>query len=80
MFDNYTDELKYSLKEQDRTERAKTTTPLLSHIGEISQEIPQVKEFLSNTENKYRLLKKFTEHLTQEHTRKGLVGCATFNI
>ena len=80
MFDNYTDELKYSLKEQDRTERAKTTTPLLSHIGEISQEIPQVKEFLSNTENKYRLLKKFTEDLTQEHTRKGLVGCATFNI
>ena len=50
MFDNYTDELKYSLKEQDRTDRAKTTTPLLSHVVEISQETPQVKEFLSNTE------------------------------
>ena len=35
------------------------------------------REFLSNTKNRSQLLKKFTEHLTQETTRK---DHATFNI
>ena len=64
----------------DRTE---STAPLRSHIGELSKEIPQVQDyqqFLSNTENKYRLLKKFTEYLTQENTRKDLMGRTTFTI
>ena len=45
--------------------------------------MPQGKnywEFLSNTKNKSQLLKKFTEHLTQENTRKDLMGHVTLNI
>ena len=45
--------------------------------------MPQGKnyqEILSNTENKSQLLKKSTEYLTQENTRKDLMGCWTLNI
>ena len=45
--------------------------------------MPQGKnyqEILSNTENKSQLLKKSTEYLTQENTRKDLMGCSTLNI
>ena len=45
MFHNYTDELKYSLKEQDRMDRTESTAPLRSHIGELSKEIPQVQDY-----------------------------------
>ena len=38
------------------------------------------QEFLLNNENKSQLLKKFTEYLTQENTRKDLMGRATYNI
>ena len=44
--------------------------------------MPQGKnyqEFLSNNKNKSQLLKKFTEYLTHENTRKDL-GRTTFNI
>ena len=81
--DNYSDELEYSLKEQERSDRARPTTPLRTHIGEISQEIHQGKnyqEFLSNTKNKSQLLKKFTKYLTHENTRKNLMGRTTLNI
>ena len=37
VFDNYTDELEYSLKEQERSDRAGSTAPLQTHIGKISQ-------------------------------------------
>ena len=83
VFDNYTDELEYSLKEQERSYRTGLTAPLQTHIGEISQEMPQGKnyqEFLSNIKNKSQLLKKFTEYLTHENTRKDLIGRATLNI
>ena len=43
VFDNYTDELEYSLKEQERSDRAGSTAPLRTHIGEISQEMSQLK-------------------------------------
>ena len=69
VFNNSTDELEYSLKEQERSDRAGSTAPLRTHIGEISQEIPQGKnyqEFQSNTKNKSQLLKKFTEYLTHD--------------
>ena len=62
VFDNYTGELEYSLKEQE-------TASLQTHISEISQEMPQDKsyqEFLSNTRNKSELLKKLTEYFTHE--------------
>ena len=45
--------------------------------------MPQGKnyqEILSNTENKSQLLKKSTEYLTQENTRKDLMVCSTLNI
>ena len=45
--------------------------------------MPQGKnyqEFLSNIKNKSQLLKKFTEYLTHENTRKDLMGCTTLNI
>ena len=83
VFDNYTDELEYSLKEQERSDRAGSTAPLRTNIGEISQEMPQGKnyhEFLSNTKNKSQLLKTFTEYLTHENTRKDLMGRTTLNI
>ena len=83
VFDNYSDELEYSLKEQERSDRARPTTPLRTHIGGISQEIHQGKnyqEFLSNTKNKSQLLKKFTKYLTHENTRKNLMGRTTLNI
>ena len=66
MFDNYTDELEYSLKEQERSERAGSTASLRKYIGEISQKMPQGKnyqEFLCNTKNKSQLLEKFTKYL-----------------
>ena len=37
VFDNYTDELEYSLNEQERSDRAGSTAFLRKHIGEISQ-------------------------------------------
>ena len=83
VFDNYTDELEYSLKERKRSDRAGSTAPLRTHVGEMSQEIPQGKnyqEFLSNTKNKSQLLKKFTEYATHENTRKDLMGHTTLNI
>ena len=70
MFDNYTDELEYSLKEQERSERAGSTASLQKYIGEISQKMPEgrnYQEFLSNTKNKSQLPEKFTEYL--ENTR-----------
>ena len=73
VFDNYTDKIEYSLKEQERSDRAGSIAPLQIHTGEICQEIRQGKNyqgFLSNTENKSQLLKKFTEYLTQESTRR----------
>ena len=42
--------------------------------------IKKCREFLSNTENRSQLLKKFTEYLTQKNTRKDLMGRATLNI
>ena len=36
VFDNYTDELKYSLKGQERSDRTGSTAPLQTYIGEIS--------------------------------------------
>ena len=83
VFDSYTDKLEYSLKEQERSDRAGSTSPLQMHIDEICHEILQginYQEFLSNTEDKSPLLKKFTENLTQESTRKDLMGCTTLNI
>ena len=83
MFDNYTDELEYSLKEQERSDRAGSPAPLQTHIGEVSQEMPQGKNyqgFLSNTKNKSQQLKKFTEYLTHGNTRKNLMGCTTLNV
>ena len=82
VFGNYSDELEYSLKERKRSDRAGSTAPLRTHVGEMSQEMPQGKnyqEFLSNTKNKSQLLKKFTEYLTHENTQKDL-GRTTFNI
>ena len=64
-------------------DRAGSAAPLRTHIGKISQEIPQSKnyqEFLSNTENKSQLLKELTAYLTQENTWKNLLGCTTLNI
>ena len=83
LFDNYTDELEYSLKGQERSDRSGSTASLQTNIGEISQEITQVKnyqEFLSNTKNKSQLLKKFTEYLTHENTRENLMDRTTLNI
>ena len=37
VFDNYTDELEYSLNEQERSDRAGSTAFLRNYIGEISQ-------------------------------------------
>ena len=37
VFDNYTDELEYSLNEQERSDRAGSTASLRKHIAEISQ-------------------------------------------
>ena len=76
VFDSYTDELQYSLKEQE-------TASLQTHISEISQEMPQDKnyqEFLSNTRNKSQLLKKLTEYFTHEKARKDFMGRTTLNI
>ena len=76
VFDSYTDELQYSLKEQE-------TASLQTHISEISQKMPQDKnyqEFLSNTRNKSELLKKVTEYFTHEKIRKDFMGRTTLNI
>ena len=83
VFDSYTDKLEYSLKVQERSDRAGSTPPLQMHIGEICHETLQdinYQEFLSNSEDKSPLLKKFTEYLTQESTRKDSMGCTTLNI
>ena len=37
VFDNYTDELEYSLNEQERSDRVGSTAFLRNYIGEISQ-------------------------------------------
>ena len=77
------DELEYSLKGQERSDRSGSTASLRTNIGGISQEMPQGKnyqEFLSNTKNKSQLLKKFTEYLTHENTRENLMGRTTLNI
>ena len=37
VFENYTDELEYSLNEQERSDRAGSTAFLRNYIGEISQ-------------------------------------------
>ena len=83
VFNNFMDEPELYLKEQERSHRAGSTAALRIHIGEICQEIPQGKnyqEFLSNTENKSQLLKKFTGYLPQENTRKDFMGRTTLNI
>ena len=83
VIDSYTHELKYPLKEQERSDRAGLTAPLQTYIGEISQKMSQGKnyqKFLSNTKNKSHLLKKFTRYLTIENTRKNLMDRTTFNI
>ena len=80
VFDNYTDEIEYSLKEQERSDMTGSTAPLRIHIGETSQEMAKGKnyqEFLSNTESKSEILKKFTKYLTQENARKDLMGRTT---
>ena len=73
VFDNYTAELEYSLKEQERSDRAGSAATLQTHIGEISQEMPQGKnyqKFLSNFKNKSQLQKNSTEYLTHENYGK----------
>ena len=45
VFDSCTEELEYSLKEQERSDRDGSTAPLQTHIGEISQEMPQGKNY-----------------------------------
>ena len=83
VFDNYTEELEYSLKEQERSDKDGSTAPLQTHIGEISQEMPQGKnyqKFLSNFKNKSQLQKNFTEYLTHENIWKDLMGRTTLNI
>ena len=80
VFDNCTDELEYSLKEQERLDRAGSPGPFRTHISEISQENKSHTPMSSYTENKSQLQKKFTEYLTHESTRKGLIGCTTLNI
>ena len=83
VFDNYTDEFEYSLKEEERLDRAGSTIPLRTYIREISREMFQGKsyqDFLLNTENKSQLLNKFTEYLAQESKRKHLMDRITLNI
>ena len=61
MFENYANELEYSLKKQGKSDRAGSTAPLRTHIVEISQEMAQVKilRFPVKHPKKYQLLKKF---------------------
>ena len=83
VFDNYTDEFEYSLKEEERLDRAGSTVPLRTYVREISREMFQGKsyqDFLLNTENKSQLLNKFTEYLAQESKRKQLMDRITLNI
>ena len=57
---------KWSVKEQKRLNRTGSIASLQKHIGKISQEMLQGKnyqEVLSNTENKSQLLKKFNKYL-----------------
>ena len=66
-----------------RTRKTGSTASLRAHIGEISQEMPQGKNyqgFPSNTKNKSQLLKKFTIYLTHENAWKDLMGLTTLNI
>ena len=56
VFGNYTNELECSLKEQGRSDKAGSTAPLRTQISEISQEMPQGKnyqEFLSSTKKNF---------------------------
>ena len=72
VFDNYTDKFEYSLKEEERLDRAGSTIPLRTYIREISREMFQGKsyqDFLLNTENK-----------AQESKRKQLMDRITLNI
>ena len=41
VLDSYMDKLEYSLTEQERSDRAGSTSPLQMHIGEICHEILQ---------------------------------------
>ena len=45
MFDNYTDELEYSLKQQERSNRTRSTAPLRTRFSEISQEMSQGQNY-----------------------------------
>ena len=45
MFGNYTHEFKYSLKEQERSNRTESTALLQTHINETSKEMPQGKYY-----------------------------------
>ena len=66
VFDNYIDELEYSLKELERSDRAGSTAPLQTYIGEVSQEMLQEmhQKQISATEKVHRI------SYTWKHTEK----------
>ena len=64
VFDNYTDNMTFSVKETKRKSRAAGTEGKRVHIGSDSQEMPQgddYKDFLKNSLNKADLIRRFNE-------------------
>ena len=76
VYENYTHEPKYVLKEQEGCNTAESTALLQIHISEISKKIPQSKYYLKvpvKHRKQTSANEKFTEHLTQENTSKELI-------
>ena len=76
VFDNYSDNQEFSLKLQERINRAANGTEK-EYMGKSTQEMPQGKayqQYLGNTGNKAELIDRFTRYLQQDHVRSNMEG------
>ena len=75
VFDNYTDNISYSVKQTKRKSRAAGEDGSRVHIGSDAQEMPQgddYKDFLKNSENKADLIRRFNEYVRREVPKMNL--------
>ena len=74
VFDNYSDNQEFFLRQQERMNRL-TNGTVRVYIGESTQEMPRgnaYQQCLKNTENKAELIDRFTQCIYQDYARSKL--------
>ena len=76
VFDNYSNNQEFSLKQQKRINRV-TNSTVRMYMEVSPQEMPQGKAYqlyLENTEYKVEFTDRFTQYIQQDHLRSKLKG------